>query len=487
MLAPTAYLLNSWSIYEAIPVYSAVFVGVSACLALMGRKRNAFLSRGPLIAGAALSCMAGILFIWLSSGIGRTVLYGLQIVVFTALLFSWGRNLCSYSTRKIIAFVATAMLFACLVYFAGIGVGNVFGLTKNVGSVTTGTIFILSFFPLFSAFLFRDEASAPVGIEAEVHREKLSDPFSDPSSNSFSGKALQQVPWTQVGTLFIGAFITALFSGLTFSPYLDKWDVSSGYHFVFLALISLVLLFWVVNKPGTMVLNDIRFFFIFSLIVTVYGLMLFAINTAGRNALTIAVILVAYDCFFMLSLIIFCTLIREIPLRFPPAFAVAMIGTGVIYAPNLGLLFKKFFGYDFSIITPFSIICISLLAVIYLVQNSWHFFLLEKGAAKSAAPKENEEPTVEDTVEPPDKSRAGTPIETMVEQRHRETLSRYSLTRREMQVALQVLEGLTDADIAEKLHIKSVTVRYHISNAYHKMGISSKTELIKLVKYKLVK
>ena len=38
-------------------------------------------------------------------------------------------------------------------------------------------------------------------------------------------------------------------------------------------------------------------------------------------------------------------------------------------------------------------------------------------------------------------------------------------------------EGLTDAEIAEKLFLSVTTVRYHVGNLMSKTGFSSRTEL----------
>lgn len=453
LLAPSVYLINSWAIYDNVLVFAAVSIATLVGSGLLGKGRHIASRRIVLVTIAALSCLAGILFLNTASGIGRSILYSLQVVIFTVLLFSWGRRISSYSTRKVIVFIAFATLLACLIHFIYLCGITVSGLSENRGSATTIALFILSFFPLFSALLFRNDVD---GCETA-------------SSNAAPlSKSLRRLPWMQIGILFAGSLITGLFAGLNSGPFFGDLGVTSFYRFILLAVFMLVLLLWALGTTEAITLDRISTFFVLILVMAVCGLTLFAVGLPTSTAFAVAIVLIAYDCFFILAWIIFCTLIRELSLRFFPVFAGAMIGIGMLYVPNLGVAIKKALGYDLSIITPIVIICISALAIIYFMQNSRHFL-----STKQDAPEEEDEKQISLDI---------TVIEMAMRQRNYEALSSYALTKREMQVLLQVLEGYTDADIAEKIHVKPVTVRYHISNAYHKAGVSSKAELTRLVK-----
>ena len=55
------------------------------------------------------------------------------------------------------------------------------------------------------------------------------------------------------------------------------------------------------------------------------------------------------------------------------------------------------------------------------------------------------------------------------------------LSPRELEIALLVAEGLTNVEVAERLHISRYTVMTHLSNAYGRIGVKSRAALARLV------
>ncbi|PYS49193.1 MAG: hypothetical protein DMF68_10755 [Acidobacteria bacterium] len=53
-----------------------------------------------------------------------------------------------------------------------------------------------------------------------------------------------------------------------------------------------------------------------------------------------------------------------------------------------------------------------------------------------------------------------------------------SLSRREAQVALACAEGLTNAEIGQRLSVGEQTVKFHLRNIFTKFGVRRRTELI---------
>ena len=52
------------------------------------------------------------------------------------------------------------------------------------------------------------------------------------------------------------------------------------------------------------------------------------------------------------------------------------------------------------------------------------------------------------------------------------------LSRREAEVAVMVLEGLTNREAADKLCVAEQTVKFHLTNIYRKLNISRRSQII---------
>ena len=54
----------------------------------------------------------------------------------------------------------------------------------------------------------------------------------------------------------------------------------------------------------------------------------------------------------------------------------------------------------------------------------------------------------------------------------------YHLTDREIEIVLQVYQGLSNAEIASKLYVSEITIKKHIQNVFQKVGVKSRTALV---------
>nr|WP_229333485.1 LuxR C-terminal-related transcriptional regulator [Glaciecola sp. MH2013] len=54
----------------------------------------------------------------------------------------------------------------------------------------------------------------------------------------------------------------------------------------------------------------------------------------------------------------------------------------------------------------------------------------------------------------------------------------HSLSRREKEIALKVIDGLSNKAIANELYISERTVKFHCANIYKKLNIHNRTSLI---------
>ena len=51
-----------------------------------------------------------------------------------------------------------------------------------------------------------------------------------------------------------------------------------------------------------------------------------------------------------------------------------------------------------------------------------------------------------------------------------------TLSAREAEVLTAVAEGLTNAEVADRLHISENTVKFHLQNIYQRLGVANRTE-----------
>ncbi len=72
-----------------------------------------------------------------------------------------------------------------------------------------------------------------------------------------------------------------------------------------------------------------------------------------------------------------------------------------------------------------------------------------------------------------------TAIQALVEGNGRDTREE-ELTAREQEVLTLMVEGLTNAAIAEKMSVGESTVRFHVSNVFRKLGTTNRTQTVRL-------
>ncbi|MBD0370029.1 MAG: hypothetical protein ICV60_04290 [Pyrinomonadaceae bacterium] len=98
---------------------------------------------------------------------------------------------------------------------------------------------------------------------------------------------------------------------------------------------------------------------------------------------------------------------------------------------------------------------------VYLIFNPEEIFARRKAAGQPPFPKE---------IRPYHNKSFGLAMERVV--------GRYNLSRREAQVALCCVEGLTNAEIGERLFVSRQTIKFHLRHIFAKFGVRRRTELV---------
>lgn len=60
---------------------------------------------------------------------------------------------------------------------------------------------------------------------------------------------------------------------------------------------------------------------------------------------------------------------------------------------------------------------------------------------------------------------------------HRDFAHSHNLTRREEEICLLVLQGRTNREIAEELHVSIGTVKTHVRHIFEKVGVGTREDL----------
>lgn len=67
-------------------------------------------------------------------------------------------------------------------------------------------------------------------------------------------------------------------------------------------------------------------------------------------------------------------------------------------------------------------------------------------------------------------------VEALIQPRESKQKSQVELTEREVEILALLVEGLSNAQIAEKLFLSVAAVKYHVSNILSKLGAANRTE-----------
>ena len=71
-------------------------------------------------------------------------------------------------------------------------------------------------------------------------------------------------------------------------------------------------------------------------------------------------------------------------------------------------------------------------------------------------------------------------MQNLVNPREEQTIYRFNLTDRELEVLVLLAEGLTNQQSADKLSISQSTLKFHMNNIFQKLGVQTRSEALVL-------
>ncbi len=211
----------------------------------------------------------------------------------------------------------------------------------------------------------------------------------------------------------------------------------------------------------------------------VAGLLLFSAAAAGTMTVSVGVICGVRQCLVCVCWIVFPQIagLSE-KATTDGRIAQLLLASGTLYAPAAGSLIDRACAFTFAQLLVIATACIALVALLAVAYLTLHMRNLLAGQAESRAAREQ---AAAESVPASQAHPAEVDAEALKQQLQALRLQQvepYGLTERETQIALMLLDGQTMRGIAEELFITERTVKFHSRNAYEKMGVSSKKELM---------
>lgn len=214
----------------------------------------------------------------------------------------------------------------------------------------------------------------------------------------------------------------------------------------------------------------------FSLVLLVMGLLLFATRATGTMTSALGSVVGAKNCLVMVFWMAAPSFAASKG-SFVHRFSLLSLASGMFFSTYLGAAVNRHFVISFGTLTSLATALISLVALLVIL---------------SMALRLRQTPAIENDQPYPPAPDASTPstlsapslsfedVRTAIQAHREQMLAPYGLTEREREIVLMILDGQTMGGIAEELFITERTVKFHSKNAYDKIGVHNKKELMQL-------
>lgn len=486
LLARDAAVHNGSSAACAAFVISLLLYGLSS-RSLAVEPRRWFLLGVALAAGG---CGVGYLFG--GSDDMRLLFFCLQMGCGALLVVSWGERLALFCCQTLAPLACAAGLCSAAVLLA-------FSLTG-----TAATLPIVAALPACSGVCLFAAIGDGASKTAKDARDRAGLAAGNrlPTFEPLDHDSLRRLPWMPVAVLCLCTFAASLFGGLATNPYLTNSGSVTSCMLAFttagLALMGAGSLLYFSTgtaggaggdgeegdlRPEDTAAHPLRckescgtrsplplmqFATGLALILLVAGLLLFSMKLPGTMTTALGMVLGAKNCLVVLCWIVFTREITAARLPFAPCFALLILASGALYVPYLGAWINKSLGMGFGALTSTAtavIAFVAVLAILYMVARMRQMGGEQcnvQESAVSAGPL-----TLED-------------IREALRAHRLATMEPYGLTERERQIVAMIVDGQTMGGIAEELFISERTVKFHSKNAYGKLGVRNKKELMQM-------
>lgn len=432
-------------------------------------------------AGAVFSAACGLASLLATAPSIRVALACAQLAAGAPLVLVWARPLAQLAKRSERDMLATV----CLA-FGGAAAAHVLLdaagiLTEASANLLEWTGILLAFFsllPLASWFSGR-----PL-FAAATEPRKANDAETSSASAPDEGAAAPErhaQPTALLATAAFTSLVVSLFDGFTFAAHqFNLVHAALLEHALLLASMALVLFLTLRDtedaKGAAAEGNALNLLGIPSFFLVIAGMVALNVGIPLSAAVSHGILQAAADCLLALSMaaLASCAPAGVRPgMPFGAWWCLGLLAAGTVYGSCCGVALRRALGMDAAALTATATVCVAMFAILYFTQVGLSFGRKSPIGAGEAGDRN-----------PADDVDAETARE-IVAQSTREVLHEQGLSPREAEVVTLMLEGYDAATIAERLDIKLGTVRYHLTNAYRKAGVVSKTEMVTFVKIKL--
>lgn len=418
-----------------------------------------------------------VVFLLMPDTTARLACFGVQMIAATGLLLGWGRLLSTQTMEVIRDHALSGLLTIALFHFAVLGLGSVAGMVNNLHALSN-----LMLAALAIALPLSDATAWPA-----LRNHSIPDrPQRDGAEND--GEVVSLVlPFLFI--LCLVSSLTSLMSGFIYLPLYYDWNLIASLKSGIILTAAVFAIIYTIRRP-VLTVSEINGFFLFGLLLTIGGFLLSTWADINSGLIARSLLEAARDCYFVLTFSVLCGMVHQRRVSFSPFFSLGVLGSGLYWSFDIGVLSRKFLGYDLSILGPLASLCIAVLAFAFFLLFARNPLSTQTKTASCPAGEGNEGDTSSDdqsVVSITDGEQPPTPLDAasarqVIERTYEEILTPYRLSPRETQVSLLMLDGYTAAGASAELDISIATVKFHLGNCYRKIGIQSKAELVALTK-----